>query len=76
MIRARLLVLAALLVGPVALVLVCLRLAYAAPPVWFPMMRRPPATVAPRRNAAGDVEVRPTPSPIPTRAFLLQSADS
>lgn len=73
MIRARLLVLAALLVGPVALVLVCAHLAGA---VWFPMIRRPPATAAPRRNAAGDVEVRPTPSPIPTRAFLLQSADS
>lgn len=67
MIRARLLVLFALLVGPVALVLVCAHLAGA---VWFPMIRRPPvATAAPRRNASGDVELRPSPTPIPTRAI-------
>jgi hypothetical protein len=56
----RLLVWAAILVGIAAVP--CAALA-----VWFPMARRPPATVTPRRNAQGDVEIRPTPSPVPTR---------
>lgn len=73
MIRARLLAWLALLAGPVALVLVCAHLAGAVPGsvvVWLPALRHPPATASPRRNAAGDVELRPTPSPIPTRAIV------
>jgi len=77
MIARRALVWLALLAGPVALVLVCARLALARPiVVWFPTLRRPPATAAPRRNAQGEVEIRPTPSPVPTRALLIQSAGS